>query len=250
MFTSYAVRHIDPTHQTRTNRATDSTSTRSALSRAKGKPLMRRLFAASLLTLMLSAPLVTIPRGDSMAQVSGSGLPLPRFVSLRAGEVNLRTGPGVQYPVEWVYRKSGLPLEVIAEYKAWRKVRDWQGSQGWVHQTMLSSKRSFIVTGISRDLRAKPSQKSALVAQVQSNVSGSLLACPSANTKVTLRTLFSSRSFFVSRRLKVETSTPITSSAIVAKWSRSRPNPQPMSINRHTYVGCRILSRVLRTIFR
>ena len=137
---------------------------------------MRRFFAASLLTLMLSAPVA-----DSVAQVSGSGLPLPRFVSLRAGEVNLRTGPGVQYPVEWVYRKSGLPLEVIAEYKAWRKIRDWQGSQGWVHQTMLSSKRAFIVTGISRDLRAKPSQKSALVAQVQSNVSGTLLACPASN---------------------------------------------------------------------
>ncbi|MCW8914299.1 MAG: SH3 domain-containing protein [Magnetovibrio sp.] len=120
--------------------------------------------------------------GSALAQVSGSGLPLPRFVSLRAGEVNLRTGPGVQYPVDWVYRKSGLPLEVIAEYKAWRKVRDWEGAQGWVHQTMLSSKRTFIVTGISRDVRAKASAKSAIVAQVQSNVSGRLLACPGAST--------------------------------------------------------------------
>ena len=137
---------------------------------------MRRFLAAILLTMMFSAPL-----GDSVAQVSGSGLPLPRYVSLRAGEVNLRTGPGVQYPVEWVYRKSGLPLEVIAEYKAWRKIRDWQGSQGWVHQTMLSSKRTFIVTGISRDLRAKPSTSAALLAQVQSNVSGNLLACPPGN---------------------------------------------------------------------
>ncbi|MEG3617074.1 SH3 domain-containing protein [Magnetovibrio sp. PR-2] len=156
---------------------TSTTDACCASLRPKGFSFMRRLFAASLLSLMLSAPV-----GDSVAQVSGSGLPLPRFVSLRAGEVNLRTGPGVQYPVDWVYRKSGLPLEVIAEYKAWRKIRDWQGSQGWVHQTMLSSKRTFIVTGISRDLRAKPSQKSALVAQVQSNVSGNLLACPASIT--------------------------------------------------------------------
>ena len=116
--------------------------------------------------------------GTAFAQVSGSGLPLPRFVSLRAGEVNLRTGPGVQYPVEWVYRKSGLPLEVIAEYKTWRKVRDWEGSQGWVHQTMLSSKRGFIVTGGTRDIRAKSDRKSRAVARVQTGVSGQLIACP------------------------------------------------------------------------
>lgn len=178
---TYAVHRIDHGAEADTNRAHESTEALRASPLTKGTSAMRRIFAASLLTLMLSAPMVSIPGGDSAAQVSGSGLPLPRFVSLRAGEVNLRTGPGVQYPVDWVYRKSGLPLEVIAEYKAWRKVRDWQGSQGWVHQTMLSSKRSFIVTGISRDLRAKPSAKSALVAQVQSNVSGSLLACPSSN---------------------------------------------------------------------
>ena len=114
----------------------------------------------------------------ALAQVSGSGLPLPRFVSLRAGEVNLRTGPGVQYPVEWVYRKSGLPLEVIAEYKTWRKVRDWEGSQGWVHQTMLSSTRGFIVTGGTRDVRAKSDPKSRAVARVQTGVSGLLITCP------------------------------------------------------------------------
>lgn len=114
----------------------------------------------------------------AVAQVSGSGLPLPRFVSLRAGEVNLRSGPGVQYPIEWVYRKSGLPLEVIAEYKTWRKIRDWEGSQGWVHQTMLSAKRGFIVTGGTRDIRAKSDPKSRAIARVQSGVSGRLVACP------------------------------------------------------------------------
>lgn len=114
------------------------------------------------------------------AQVSGSGLPLPRFVSLRAGEVNLRTGPGVQYPIEWVYRKSGLPLEVIAEYKTWRKVRDWEGAQGWVHQTMLSAKRSFIVTGSTRTVLTKAERTARPVARVQSGVTGQLIACPDA----------------------------------------------------------------------
>lgn len=123
------------------------------------------------LTFSLTAP--------AYAQVSGSGLPLPRFVSLRAGEVNLRTGPGVQYPVEWVYRKSGLPLQVIAEYKTWRKVSDWEGAEGWVHQTMLSSKRGFIVTGGTRSVLAKSDRGSRPVVRVQAGVSGQLVVCPS-----------------------------------------------------------------------
>ena len=139
---------------------------------------VRRLLTLLLISVFLGAAtqLPVIPSAE--AQVSGSGLPLPRFVSLRAGEVNLRTGPGVQYPVEWVYRKSGLPLEVIAEYKTWRKVRDWEGSQGWVHQTMLSAKRGFIVTGGTRDIRTKANMKAPAVARVQTGVSGRLVACP------------------------------------------------------------------------
>ena len=69
-------------------------------------------------------------------------LPLPRFVSLRANQVRLRTGPGVQYPIEWVYQRQYLPVEIIAEYRTWRKIRDWQSTQGWVHQSMLSGNRT------------------------------------------------------------------------------------------------------------
>lgn len=137
---------------------------------------MRRALAALLVTTL--TVFATLP---AFAQVSGSGLPLPRFVSLRAGEVNLRTGPGVQYPVEWVYRKSGLPLEVIAEYKTWRKVRDWEGAQGWVHQTMLSSKRTFIITGATRTVMNKAKLASRPVARVQAGVTGKLIACPKAS---------------------------------------------------------------------
>jgi len=131
------------------------------------------------LSLFIVLAAILFSTGGALAQSTGSGLALPRFVSLRAGEVNLRTGPGVQYPVEWVYRKTGLPLEVIAEYKTWRKVRDWEGSQGWVHQTMLSSKRTFIVTTGTRDIRAKSDPTSRPVAKVQPGVSGQLVACPS-----------------------------------------------------------------------
>jgi SH3-like domain-containing protein len=109
---------------------------------------------------------------------SGSGLPLPRFVSLRAAEANMRTGPGEQYPIKWTYRRPGLPLEVVKEYHHWRWVRDWQGAEGWMHSSMLSGKRSIIITGQERTLRAKPNASSPIIARIEDKVVGRLRACP------------------------------------------------------------------------
>ena len=109
-----------------------------------------------------------------------SGLPLPRFASLRAGEVNVRTGPGVQYPVDWVFQRQGMPVEIIAEYRTWRKVRDWQGTQGWVHQSLLAGKRTVIVIGGQRALLAKPEPDARPVAQLEAGVVASLVVCPEA----------------------------------------------------------------------
>jgi len=111
----------------------------------------------------------------------GSGLPLPRYVSLRAAEINLRTGPCVQYPIEWVYRRQHLPIEIIAEFRTWRKVRDWQGAQGWVHQGMLSGQRYVIVTGTLRTLRAEADVKSKPVAKLEKGVITRLKSCPAVS---------------------------------------------------------------------
>ena len=108
----------------------------------------------------------------------GSGLPLPRFVSLRASEVNMRTGPGVRYPVDWVYKRRQLPVEVIAEFGTWRKVRDGRGTQGWIHLSMLSGQRSLQITGRARTLRSEAEGQSAAVARVEPGVVGQLLECP------------------------------------------------------------------------
>ena len=116
------------------------------------------------------------------AAPEGTGLPLPRFVSLRASEANMRTGPGVQYPVEWVFQRQNLPLEVIAEYSTWRKVRDWQGTQGWMHQSMLDNRRTIIVTSALRTLRRRGDTRSAAQARVEAGVVGRLLECPDAST--------------------------------------------------------------------
>lgn len=150
--------------------------------RALAAPFTASPFSLNRFIVLTLAALVVLGFSlPTVAQISGSGLPLPRFVSLRAGEVNLRTGPGVQYPVDWVYRKSGLPLEVIAEYKTWRKVRDWDGAQGWVHQTMLSANRTFIVTGTTRTVISKAEGGARPVARVQAGVTGQLVACPDAS---------------------------------------------------------------------
>jgi SH3-like domain-containing protein len=110
-------------------------------------------------------------------EIGPSGLPLPRFVSLRAAKVNLRTGPGIRYPIEWVYARKGLPLEVIDEFETWRRVRDWQGSVGWVHQSMLSGRRGALVVGAEALLRRAPEDDAAGLARIEAAVVGRLRAC-------------------------------------------------------------------------
>ncbi|MBY0510362.1 MAG: hypothetical protein K2P94_09430, partial [Rhodospirillaceae bacterium] len=90
--------------------------------------------------------------GKSDPKGAAAGLPIPRFVSLRTNPINLRTGPGVRYPVDWVYVRRHLPVEVIGEFDTWRQIRDPDGTEGWVHQQMLSGKRAAIVTKEPRPL--------------------------------------------------------------------------------------------------
>jgi SH3-like domain-containing protein len=126
----------------------------------------------------LALLLISLHLLPASAATDGSGLPIPRFVSLRATEANMRAGPGEQYPITWTYRRQGLPLEVTAEYDHWRRVRDWQGAEGWMHSSMLSGKRSIIVTGDVRPLRADPSPRSGVLARIEGKVIGKLLSCP------------------------------------------------------------------------
>jgi len=83
-----------------------------------------------------------------------SGLPLPRFVSLKSGRVNLRVGPGINYAVDWMYLKPGLPMEIIQEYDNWRRVRDADGTEGWINQALLTGRRTAIVTPWQRGKEA------------------------------------------------------------------------------------------------
>ncbi len=106
--------------------------------------------------------------------------PAPRFESLRWDKVNLRAGPGDNYPIRWVLTRKGMPVEVIERFDVWRKIRDWQGSVGWVHERMLTGNRTVIVTGMERTLHADPSDTAKAVARAQPGVVGRLLSCRGA----------------------------------------------------------------------
>lgn len=106
-----------------------------------------------------------------------SGLPIPRFVTLRSGEVNARTGPNVSYPIEWVFVRKEMPVEITQEFDTWRRIRDWEGSEGWVHQSMLSGKRGVVVMGEVRTLRKEPRTDAPVVARAQPGVMGWLRKC-------------------------------------------------------------------------
>lgn len=107
-----------------------------------------------------------------------SGLPVPRFVSLKPDEVNVRTGPGTRYPIQWVYHRSGLPVEVIDEYDLWRKIRDSEGTTGWVHKTMLEGKRNVMIRGKEpRVLRIDPEATAKAMLKAEPMVIGPLLEC-------------------------------------------------------------------------
>ncbi len=106
-----------------------------------------------------------------------TGLPLPRFVSLRSDQVNLRTGPGFRYPVEWVYTKNDLPVEITAEFEYWRRIKDADGKEGWIYHSMLSGRRTVRLKKNGLLLRAA-SQNALPLAKVEKGVIGRLVSCP------------------------------------------------------------------------
>jgi SH3-like domain-containing protein len=111
------------------------------------------------------------------ADAAESSLPVPRFVSLRSDEVNVRTGPGVRYPIDWVFQRKTLPVEVLAEVDTWRKIRAADGTEGWVHQSMLTGRRTALVTGAVQTLRKSNSADAAPVAMLEPGVIANLLEC-------------------------------------------------------------------------
>lgn len=103
--------------------------------------------------------------------------PLPRFVSLKASEANVRRGPSLSHRIDWVFQRKGMPLQVIAEYGHWRRVIDRDGQGGWVHYTMLTGARTVIVERENLFLLARATPDSRQTAELQADVVARVRRC-------------------------------------------------------------------------
>jgi SH3-like domain-containing protein len=141
-----------------------------------------------LLFLVCSAlPLYATEAGGISSAIKRTGLPVPRYASLRSDEVNMRSGPGQRYPVEWVYKRKGMPVEITAEFDTWRRIRDVHGAEGWVHQTNLSGKRILLVVGKTlQPIFRKNEANSTLRGQAEPGVQGKAVKCDEQGCKIEL----------------------------------------------------------------
>jgi SH3-like domain-containing protein len=126
------------------------------------------------LLLLVALPARAVENNED-AEGATSGLPIPRFVSLGADRVNARTGPGERYPISWVYVRRALPVEVIAEFELYRKIRDQEGTEGWVHKRLLSGRRSVLISGTIQPLYRTPDHNAPIVLQAEPGVQGRLI---------------------------------------------------------------------------
>jgi SH3-like domain-containing protein len=122
--------------------------------------------------------MVAAAREPAVAADGEAGLKVPRFVSLRADRVNLRTGPGSRYPIEWVLTKKDMPVQITAQFEQWRRIRDWEGSEGWVQERMVTGKRTVVVgKGGVRPLYQRPDPEAAVMARAEPGVVARLAEC-------------------------------------------------------------------------
>lgn len=139
--------------------------------------LVTAIGAAALL--LAAAALLSVPHATAEEPRAGpSGLPVPRFVSLKSGEVNLREGPSDGHRILWIYKRRNLPVEITAEFDVWRRVRDRDGVVGWVNKALLDGERYVIVTaGANVALLERADAGAAVEAWLEPGVVARLESC-------------------------------------------------------------------------
>lgn len=141
--------------------------------------------------LAFAAPTTPSDAAEPAGSGTPSGLPVPRFVSLKSDRVNVRGGPTREHDVTAMYTRAGLPVEIVAEFDNWRRIRDWEGAEGWVYHSLLSGKRTAIVTASPKEknallpLRGDAATSSAVVAQLQPGVLGAVKKCTGGWCRIT-----------------------------------------------------------------
>ena len=122
---------------------------------------------------------LAICAGPGFARERGpvTNLPMPRFVSMKADEGNVRRGPSLTHRVDWVFKHAHQPLQVVAEYGHWRRVQDHEGQGGWMHYSLLSGARTVIVREDMVALRMKPEDRATINAHAEAGVIARLGEC-------------------------------------------------------------------------
>lgn len=145
----------------------------------------KRPLAITAIILTLAALVPTSPAAARKAAPEhlgvSTGLAIPRYVSLKAAKVNMRRGPAKDHSAVWTYKLAGLPVEITAEFENWRKIRDWEGSEGWVYHTLLSGRRTVMVAPWQKrgliGLHKEASESSPLVARLEPRVVAKVQSC-------------------------------------------------------------------------
>jgi SH3-like domain-containing protein len=137
----------------------------------------------SVVILMLAASAGVASAANDIATGTQSGLPIPRFVSLKSDRVNVRGGPAKDHEVTWVFTRSGLPVEITAEFENWRRIRDWEGSEGWVYHSLLSGRRTALIAGKAKaggepvPIHESADAESRITARLEPGVLGGIKRC-------------------------------------------------------------------------
>lgn len=106
-----------------------------------------------------------------------TGLPLPRFASLKDDEVFVRAGPGQRYPIKFVYQRDGLPVQIVSEFGGWRKVKDARGGEGWVYNALVSGQRMALITSNAVMVRRSDKDSAPAVAELSEGVIARITTC-------------------------------------------------------------------------
>jgi SH3-like domain-containing protein len=141
--------------------------------------LLATAFAVALTLIGHAALPVGTATATAAAQERGAvtGLPIPRFVSLKSGEGRARRGPGLTHRVDWVYQRRGMPLRVTAEFEHWRRVEDNEGAGGWMHYALLSGVRTVLVQSDMLPLRVQSDDRASVAAYLEAGVVARIMSC-------------------------------------------------------------------------
>lgn len=156
-------------------------------------PRFSARYSKAWLFVSFSALLLAVPAAAQPSLGQASGLPVPRFVSLKADRVNVRGGPTKDHQVNWIYTRAGLPVEITAEFDNWRRIRDWEGAEGWVYHSLLSGRRTAMVTAPPKDsnalmeLHESADAQAAVTAKLQPGVLATVKSCTGTWCRLTGR---------------------------------------------------------------